>query len=801
MTQCTGLWDISEMAELSNIESINERFGELKKLIDDVKSNMMSGDDCNNQFYTIIQTLDNLVTSVSNLKNDKSLPSDEYTILQTNILEVRNELSRMNKSIDETICGGLKELMIKLTEKVNRLEILTNNAGIDQQVVMNATSQIEKSLSAKIKETSDMLYSQGISATDTIREDVSVVNGNMKECVEYLEKTVKAVSDDAVQHVSDDLTVLGTTIEKTTDNLKRSIIDIFTRIQEAIEQGVGNGVSKSSFDTKELDNDFEMLKNGIYNLNVNTEQKINQLSSLVEELDVFKKLESFSKLKDLPAIGDLKHTLENNINRIVDEYSYTLQSSQNRDELNSSTQQFRKDVYNEIVSMLSNVSEYLIETEEKTKAQLKEEEFEKNQIEQFSEKIDELTSVTELNNSGYDNIQIELKDIREKCASISEMIEANVKKSSAKRTALEESMLEIKNDVQEIQLKSDYLKKQSSEIGEIVRECSKSIIESSEPDRNNIKNMLSDIKKNISILQSGDEETDYTYSMQDIESDIAKIRIYLNELNQNGVSVNSDEFSDELNSVVVMVDSMKQQLNKIDECDLSDTMAKMKDDVTSISTRVNKLLLTSDSSSNMIESSLKEFKLLSTEIDEQIKSMADSSKFKTIEDELNTIKKSLEESSSYNNIINQSLIMLAEWVDSAGETITNIFEKQSKLDALDELKELIVDAKSNISNSSEDVVSSVKSMLEETNTLVKDIEIIDYKSSFDELEAKLSEQDIKLEKQEERLNKIDEKLTTILEMVAKNDSGELSSKINDIDLKMEKLNRSIEKLTSYVNED
>ena len=362
-------------------------------------------------------------------------------------------------------------------------------------------------------------------------------------------------------------------------------------------------------------------------------------------------------------------------------------------------------------------------------------------------------------------------------------------------------MLEIKNDVQEIQLKSDYLKKQSSEIGEIVRECSKSIIESSEPDRNNIKNMLSDIKKNISILQSGDEETDYTYSMQDIESDIAKIRIYLNELNKNGVSVNSDEFSDELNSVVVMVDSMKQQLNKIDECDLSDTMAKMKDDVTSISTRVNKLLLTSDSSSNMIESSLKEFKLLSTEIDEQIKSMADSSKFKTIEDELSAIKKSLEESSSYNNIINQSLIMLAEWVDSAGETITNIFEKQSKLDSLDELKELIVDAKSNISNSSEDVVSSVKSMLEETNTLVKDIEIIDYKSSFDELEAKLSEQDIKLEKQEERLNKIDEKLTTILEMVAKNDSGELSSKINDIDLKMEKLNRSIEKLTSYVNED
>ena len=37
------------------------------------------------------------------------------------------------------------------------------------------------------------------------------------------------------------------------------------------------------------------------------------------------------------------------------------------------------------------------------------------------------------------------------------------------------------------------------------------------------------------------------------------------------------------------------------------------------------IFFNADSSSNMIESSLKEFKLLSTEIDEQIKSMADSS--------------------------------------------------------------------------------------------------------------------------------------------------------------------------------
>jgi len=789
------------MAELGNFESINKNFEDIKELVTDIKDRMMNSADCNNQFYTIIQTMDEIVNRVSS-SNNSGLPTDEYTILQTNILEVKKELSRMNISIDETICGGLKELLAKLSEKVNRLEILTNNAGIDQQVVMNAANMTEKSLSSKIKESSDALYSQCISATDTVREDIAGINNNLKECVEYLEKSAKAVSDDAVQHLSDDLTLLGTTVEKTNDNLKRSVIDIFTRIQESVANSVSHQTSSGLAAKGDINKEFEMLKNGIYNLNANTEQKLSQLSRLVEELEVFKKLENFSRLKDLPAIGDLKHTLQNNVDRIVDEYSYILQSSQNKNELDNASQQFRKDVYNQIISMLSNVSEYLVESEEKKSGAEKDEEnYEHLAFESFADKIEELTSVTELNNSGYDNIQIELKDLRDKLNILAELVQAGSKKSIAKKTAMEESLLEIKNNVAEIQARGETLRKQGADVSEVVRECTKSIIETSEPDRKNIKEMLADIKKNISILQSGDEETDYTYSMQDIESDIAKIRIYLNELSQNGVSVNSDEFSDELNSVVVMVDSMKQQINKIDECNLSDTMGKMKEDVTSISTRVNKLLLTSDSSYNMIDSALKEFKLVYNEIDEQVKSIADKNKFRTIEDGLVDVKKALEESSNYNNIINQSLIMLAEWVDHAGETITNISEKQEKLDTIDEVKMMVKEAKALVTNGSDEVLSSVKNMIDDTNGLIKGIEIVDYKESFSELKSKIALQDERLDKQEEHLNKLDEKLTTILELSAKNDFSQLSEKINDIDSKMERLNKSIERLTSYVNED
>ena len=343
-------------------------------------------------------------------------------------------------------------------------------------------------------------------------------------------------------------------------------------------------------------------------------------------------------------------------------------------------------------------------------------------------------------------------------------------------------------------IKTYLLEGKESELGDVVRECAKSIIENSEPDRILIKDLLTDIKKNISVLQSGDEETDYTYSMQDIESDVAKIRIYLNELSQGGLNVNTDEFSSELNNIVVLVDSIKQQLNKIDECDLSDTMSRIQEDIVSVSTRVNKLLLTSDNSYNMVESVLKEFKILSEEIDEQLKAISSTNRFKNLEDSLNSVKSELAESNNYNNVINQSLILLAEWVDSAGEMLTNISEKQNKLDSVDELKLLINSAKEDLSENYDSTIESVK-------TLLGGLTPIDYSQRLELIESKLDEQISLAEQQEERLNKLDEKLSTILEFVAKNNPAEYSNKMDEIDLKMDKLNSSIEKLTSFINED
>ena len=55
--------------------------------------------------------------------------------LQKCIADIKNELSVMNKNMGEVVNTPLNELVKKLTEKVNRLEILTNNSVLDKTIM------------------------------------------------------------------------------------------------------------------------------------------------------------------------------------------------------------------------------------------------------------------------------------------------------------------------------------------------------------------------------------------------------------------------------------------------------------------------------------------------------------------------------------------------------------------------------------------------------------------------------------------------------------------------------------------
>lgn len=586
------------MTELGNEEMTTESIAEIRNLVTDIKENMMSEKNCNDQLYTIIQTLDGIGTYLERLQQNESSGSEGFTVLQTNILEVRNELARLNQSIDATNLAEFEPLVAKLTEKVNRLDIIANNSGIDKQVLMNVSAQLEQNLGTKVNETAEVLYNQSNTATNLIKTDIETLNENLKDGVQYLEKVIQSNSGSAdgstVKSISDDITLLSSNIEKSNDNLKRSVIDIFSKIQENINSlsfskvtGVQGGINVDA-----LQENLEMLKNGLYNVNVN------------------------------------------------------------------STQQYNK--------ILETISEQV--TEDNTGAEV-------------LSKVDELLPYS---------------------------------KESFK----------------------------------------------------DIKDLICELKRNLSYLQSGDEDSDYTYSMQDIESDVAKIRIYLNELGQHVNTLAENDTKDDLNNIFLTLDSINQRVQKDENFETVDNIKKLQEDVLSISTRVNTLLLSSDKDSETLNTSLEEFKTCFDEINTQLQSETNVQQYNNIETALERINNVLQENKSYNELINQSLVMLAEWVDSAGESLTNISQRLGG--GIDSIE------------------------IPET---------IDYTAKIEALEQKIAEQNSLIAQQQAYISTMDEKMTTILEFSAKNDPSIVMEKMNSIDAKLEKLNNSIGKLTSYVDEE
>lgn len=613
------------MTELGNEKMTTESLTEIKNLVTDIKENMMSEKNCNDQLYTIIQTLDGIGNYISRLEQNEEPKSEEFTVLQTNLLEVRNEIARLNQSIDSTNLAEFEPLVTKLTEKVNRLDIIANNSGIDKQILLNISAQLEQNLGTKLNENAEVLYNQSNTATNLVKTDIETLNENLKDGIQYLEKIFKTKVENSnesnVSSISDDILLLSTNIEKSNANLKKSVIDIFSKIQENINSiSFSKVAGVGGINVEALQENLEMLKNGLYNLNVNTTQQ-----------------------------------------------------------------------YNKILETISETPE-VEEKEDTTK-------------EEIHSKVNELLPFT---------------------------------KDSVK----------------------------------------------------DIKDLICELKQNISYLQSSDEDSDYTYSMQDIESDLAKIRIYLNELGQHINTLALNNNNEELNNIYITLDKINQRVQKDENFEVTDNIKKMQEDILSISTRVNTLLLSSDKDTETLNTSLDKFQNCFEEINSQLKSETNARQYSNIESALERINKVLDDNKSYNELINQSLVMLAEWVDNAGESLTNISDRLGNgIDSIQIPETIDYSAK----------IEALEQKILEQNAQIAQQQ--EYISSMDEKLAVILNQNQQIASLEERLKQMDERMTTILEFSAKNDASVVMDKMTNIDAKLEKLNNSIGKLTSYVDEE
>lgn len=181
----------------------------------------------------------------------------------------------------------------------------------------------------------------------------------------------------------------------------------------------------------------------------------------------------------------------------------------------------------------------------------------------------------------------------------------------------------------------------------------------------------------------------YSYTLQDVESDIAKLRLILNDISTSNSSAEVGVISTNINRIAKSIEDLRQSLTNEESFELKTDFEKLNEDILSLSARTNKLLLNSDESYRIICDSLDEFNRRTSSLEERLNILDN----RNIENRLSIIDEKVNETMNSNKVLKNVMMYLGEWMDGTSETISGIYEKASKASSmrgiLDELKETV----------------------------------------------------------------------------------------------------------------
>ncbi len=325
-----------------------------------------------------------------------------------------------------------------------------------------------------------------------------------------------------------------------------------------------------------------------------------------------------------------------------------------------------------------------------------------------------------------------------------------------------------------------------------------------------LKGEISLINEKITAIISAEGDIDYVYSLQDLESDIANLRLALNEMKENDRGQEFTDLISSTNEIYELVESIKTELPTKKDFD------SLAEDIVSISTRTNKLLLASDESYKDLHDNLQDFKLVINDLDERTRNFAQESGMDKIDSKLNALNSMLINGAKTNQVFNQVFEYLAEWVDNASSQINSISNKVETLDDIGQIKTMLADLKAEAADNSESIeliealgavfdkqakkISALETKLDRIIVETTINNKLDMKPMEDTLNKFLVSIDEKMSLQQNRINSLESKLETVLSLINEKDSASLTKKVGGMDRQIAKLNKSIEKIASYVVE-
>ena len=726
-----------------NLDLIENRFTVVLDAIEGIKSETGLADDLEEKFSALkqeIRLVNTDITDLINSHNDEivkafdpikdSLDSLSDTGFNKVIEELKTivETSFMNFSVD--VNGELasnSEVMIKLEQAYK--EIFNRISLIEECVTENIQNDIEL-LNVTVETSAQNLQSEFEEKLDYYINDLKKQLLEDSRATDLIENTKEELSDkldsilNSQSNITEQTNVISAKIATFGDELKNYV-------QSACENVIDN-------ESKEVLNSLGDIVAKADELNLNLEDKIKSNSEEVK-----------SSLEDIVAKADeLNSNLEDKIKLNGEELKNSLDVLSNKVDIMVSDTSF-DDLYERF--------EDFSETEDKLS----------EMISALHQKVDAIA----MDETTFD-IEEEIDDIKELIFEQRKYFEAS---SDDKASAIDKYL----NDVL-LKLDNVDLEKNAEDIKETIMNALVSLVDQIsfveeteeikdfvEEKTDAINQSLIEVQNQLRQIANSDDDFAYSYTLQDVESDIAKLRLAISNLSGNDF----ESLSDDIKKIVSSVEGLESTLTQEQAVDLKRDIEKLNEDILSISSRTNKLLLTSDESYKNLNDGLNNFTNLVYNLEDRINYLDNSATNERLEKKIENIQSMAKESANADKVFHQVMMYLGEWIDSSSESISDITEKIAKVDE----------------KTSE--IEQVKANIEELRNILPE---------KDEILSQLEE---KFEQQETRIDRLEMKIEKILSTLEEKDDMVLNRKVDKIEKMLSRLGTNIEKLTSYVDED
>lgn len=816
-TDITGTIQSSRDEILQNFEDIKKSFDDFSdydfnKLMADLKvlletSFMNFSVDVNGELASNSEAIMRLEQAYKDIFNKITLIEDCVSEKLQNDIELLNITIETNsknlqclfeEKLDEYI-GDMKSQIANMLEDTRVVDAISNTKeeiNVKLDVVLDKQDNIEKNITETIsnnaEDVSNKIYGNIFSLGEELKNHIK------STCDEVVEKTVDQTVKQTVEQTvekcdtskcEENIDILNQKVDAlvlSTD--KDEIINSINEFGESAEQA--NNVLNEKIDILVSSTDKDEILNSLDELGAKTEQANDVLNQKIDALvistdneEILHSLEEIEAKADKTG-SDLTETLESLIARV---------------DIIASDDSLKSD--------LENITEKLDDFEENT-------EYFKNALDTLSNKVDIIAAdnsldilydkfdefsetedkVAEMLTALHQKVDVIAMDdndfdIEEEIDDIKELI---FEQRKYFEVASDEKANAIDKYLKDVLLKLDNvdLEKNSEDIKETIMNALVSLVDQIsfveeteeikdfvEEKTDAIKQGLIEVQNQLRQLASPDDDFGYSYTLQDVESDIAKLRVAITHLSGNDF----ENLSGDIKKIVNSVEGLETTLTQEQIIGLKGNIEKLNEDILSISSRTNKILLTSDESNKALNDGLNNFGSLVEKLEDRLEYLDNTEATERLERKIESIQSMAVESANADKVFHQVMMYLGEWIDTTTENISSITEKTSEINLI---KENVNDVIEKVSD-----IQDIKDNIEELRSAVPE------KSEL------LSELENKFEQQEARIDRLEMKLEKILSTLEEKDDMVLNRKVDKIEKMLSRLGTNIEKLTSYVDED